>query len=969
MQGLSPTSRSALRLGILELLPGVVIPSPHDTADAQADATVKRGGLGELMRRLGFHSMTDSITTTDPEALISPTTRTFNTTQPANPHRKHTRGKRGKLAQAQRAGVPLILVRRVTEEKMDSCRQHERNRKKREARPGDRGLNKLVQVRRPVNKAQMRVFREEQSVVRSGSFRMRKVERQGVVSYRPRRINPPVRTVRNEQQLKQRYVTKRAQRYTSDFVLKTQLDPADFPAPVKAQMSERELRRVNAPPVKAPKAPKKPVSEKHASDRRVNGLFHRALKGEEIHFNQLGVFCDKKHKRFVDARGMIFNVSGTVAQTRRVIQIALQRGCIEVNPGPPPLFVLRDTRTVPCLTDPPKKYELAQVTGVPFISGKQPKKDVRYDIELTFIDPPKLEKGTCFLNDRLQRADYVVVTAGKKVNQFHMYKVTSTNDAMFMLYVHYCQSQSKVPRGFTGLDLDAYMDAFEQHTIPAPPLAGPPKVKKAAKVEKGKEKVPDKACESDAAASACLESSPITVSCHSGGAEACGTDANNTAQAPPPPPPFAPACVAGPYPVPVHKPAPTPLVQPSVTAPAPLAQPSAPPLCARPPPPRRPTPVLAFGLPGDESGDEDENDPLLPEDGPVGDRPPHAAPDGAPAPRPRRPRVQAPADEPPPPPPQPLLGDYLKVERSRNPCEVAARVLMGRALGSEQEHIVQSVFGSMSAVTSARVAMLDPADSDNRPVSWRGVKRTESPFEVRALFTHASYTISTIILTFLFSMIPVLVEFVWPALLGQEFVWGFSPFTPVWHFDQPLADFLRVIVHMVATTWPAFTCAICTGVSTWLTLKLLTWVLKPNESMHPFLPLCARFSVVVAALRCVPYVGIFLPLPVTLIYFYVCFRPIFGNRWLVYAPHLVTCLLTEYARGTSVEILRATLHSKALRLATFPLPDRFELNGVRITATDVLLGTEEVVLYMMQNRYFGSCPPDPHQLGVVDDGQ
>jgi hypothetical protein len=319
-------------------------------------------------------------------------------------------------------------------------------------------------------------------------------------------------------------------------------------------------------------------------------------------------------------------------------------------------------------------------------------------------------------------------------------------------------------------------------------------------------------------------------------------------------------------------------------------------------------------------------------------------------------------------PPADLLGDYLKAAQPSTRVEVAAQVLLGRTLTDERESIVKSVFGSFSSVDAARVALVPCPVVDNRPLSWRGVKRVEASFEIRALWSKPHISWFTFAMTCLVLVVPLLVDFVLPPLFGWTFVWGVDPVSLPWDPKQPLAATSVFLAECFISLWPAFVCSVFSTAAATFSLWAAKKVLKPDESMHPFFIWTFPVLAAIFAVRFVPYIGVFLPYPITAFYLLLSLIPLFGRRWMVYAPHLVTCLLTEYARGTSVEIMRATLHAKALRLAAFPLPDRFEMNGVRITATDVLLGTEEVVMFMMQHRYFGSCPPDPHPFGVLDDG-
>lgn len=70
-------------------------------------------------------------------------------------------------------------------------------------------------------------------------------------------------------------------------------------------------------------------------DRNVNNLFRGDWRAPRVDFRVHGIMCDAAHKRFVDGQGRVIATRLNVRQTREVIRLALVRGGIEENPGPP----------------------------------------------------------------------------------------------------------------------------------------------------------------------------------------------------------------------------------------------------------------------------------------------------------------------------------------------------------------------------------------------------------------------------------------------------------------------------------------------------------------------------------------------------------------------------------------------------------------------------------------------------------
>lgn len=68
-----------------------------------------------------------------------------------------------------------------------------------------------------------------------------------------------------------------------------------------------------------------------------------------------------------------------------------------------------------------------------------------------------------------------------------------------------------------------------------------------------------------------------------------------------------------------------------------------------------------------------------------------------------------------------------------------------------------------------------------------------------------------------------------------------------------------------------------------------------------------------------------------------------------YAPHLVSCLISEFDRGTSRDVVRSTIRMKFRRFSAFPVPD--------VDAVAIMEGTERVVMSALAEQHFFSHPP------------
>lgn len=67
-------------------------------------------------------------------------------------------------------------------------------------------------------------------------------------------------------------------------------------------------------------------------------------------------------------------------------------------------------------------------------------------------------------------------------------------------------------------------------------------------------------------------------------------------------------------------------------------------------------------------------------------------------------------------------------------------------------------------------------------------------------------------------------------------------------------------------------------------------------------------------------------------------------QYVSYVPHLVTCAMTEYSRGTNLEVVQSTLRQKFRRLASLPIPAKIAL--------ELMEGTEVVCLFLVTRQAF-----------------
>lgn len=68
------------------------------------------------------------------------------------------------------------------------------------------------------------------------------------------------------------------------------------------------------------------------------------------------------------------------------------------------------------------------------------------------------------------------------------------------------------------------------------------------------------------------------------------------------------------------------------------------------------------------------------------------------------------------------------------------------------------------------------------------------------------------------------------------------------------------------------------------------------------------------------------------------------KRDLIVCPHMVTCVMADYAAGTSAEVVAANTRSKLMRLATLPIPD--------VAYQQLMAGSELAIYHLVQKEPF-----------------
>jgi hypothetical protein len=257
------------------------------------------------------------------------------------------------------------------------------------------------------------------------------------------------------------------------------------------------------------------------------------------------------------------------------------------------------------------------------------------------------------------------------------------------------------------------------------------------------------------------------------------------------------------------------------------------------------------------------------------------------------------------------------------PARVDERKGFGRALYGEQAEFVS---GSVEVVNANKF--------DDRLITNRGVKRVEQAYEIRRVNYRFYVPWVPILITLTVAAISATPYFAAKMIAGQ--IAG-TPLELVGHDYMPEVRFLlRSVCYIFLSQ---------------LISRLLSHISHPNE-LFLRRPTLTRASYFICALLAhLPYGPSLVVLYLGFYYVAPLIRPL-PPRAVAYSPHIVSCLLAEYPRGVDIATMKATLHAKALRLASFPLPDKRQF-----TAVEVLQGSEEVALYLAANRLFGLAPP------------
>jgi len=1009
-----------------------------------------------------------AIVTTDEEALKEPDSRKYPVSRPQVPGKTRIRARRGVLARAARVGADVILVRNNQSDAklaLSQARTQNRalstlahNRREAEKRRNKKKQAKLL-TRMPVlkeNKNKRALWQDEADQLHKRSAKGR--GRMGLYTSKKQRSRAT-----RERALATKHDINDLDLLRSDKKL-NQLRPTALVAKTRrlelaraARAAELEARKGAAPPVAAPTSSTSTTqaeASKATLIKRHSTMLNRSLVPSRVPDSftlmESGVFHDKKRSHFVLTDGTVIPVRFTTAQCRQLIAKLLERGGIELNPGPPKkknkgkeklttaehlkqyqidrettrskldpdverkVFETYKNRIVPksrSLSEPEseesdgerqtlsdydaylmEEEEVVPRTPSPMVTkgvvikpkvitmrykprdtaeACGPAKDVsRYFGRVARVGVGKTGMQYCFIKCLEMKQDYYYQVPQRQ--QAHedeqvTFRIVPGKRGGFVAEdVAQIAIQGKTTKAWEDYDKRAGAakpsNPPPPSSVPSAPSAPPASL---AEVVSGRGRKRQRSpSQAEATSTVPVNVVPQRLADPNGPLTGPAPSSKGpvVGLGPLGPPPPRSSMPSDPIQVSDER---VPLFAPEVV----MAEPSAPPLTIRPKKrrasPHPPAPDVGLigpgGAPGLYGGDQA---------GPAG---PAAA--------------AAPADPaaPPPIPPAELRGDVLE-NPHRDVLGLFEFRCLSTYLSDERRRIGKSIYGPCATFMDARVEHAAANPADDRPISWRNVKRFESPYDMRYVRYSVGPRVSYVLTVAIMFLILVVLPTSLPSWINPDvrqninvyhsapFPWtvrrcyeGFSSYSsssdvngtaPNWPLVHCVSDqVLEWIPHLFFyTVHISYSC-----LWMWVFSYLFSKVMHPIESMEDWSLPPWWFYLLQGFFVSIPYAGQAMSYVVLAVWTAYQMPWVTRLHVLSYSPHIVTCLLTEYMRGTNVDVMKATIHSKALRLAAFPLPDLHY-----VTATQVLHGSEEVALFMAQTRVFGYGPL--HQLdALVED--
>lgn len=253
-------------------------------------------------------------------------------------------------------------------------------------------------------------------------------------------------------------------------------------------------------------------------------------------------------------------------------------------------------------------------------------------------------------------------------------------------------------------------------------------------------------------------------------------------------------------------------------------------------------------------------------------------------------------------------------------------VLIKNDQRDERLMFAKCLFGPFVSIVDATIERYVPA-GDHRKATQRGVNLLDKPFEVRHLRVRVG-----------------------PSKLGA--VVGYS----------------LILLELIFASWIAVSLPI---VGDYIAMAIITSALYYYSTMMSeprtktlkkvFISIALKFAIS-SLPHSMPHYVLLRALGPQLIFLTLPLVPK-GIRTVSYMPHLVSCLLGEYKRGTTLQTMDATIHQKTMRMASLPLPDR----TAAWTANDLEVGSEQVAEFLNLQQDFGRAPPTALP-GVSDSG-